>query len=451
MSKIILKRSSEATKAPAVGDLVHGELAINYADGKIYYKNASGVIATFGDSTNTTTVVTEVVNQIANTEVDNVLYVAKSGSDANNGRSLASPFLTIKAALAVATADTTVFVKSGDYTEDNPMTIPTKVAVVGDNLRTVTVRPLNPTSDIFYVNNGSYVTGVTFKGHLSPSAAVAFNPNGSAGSIYQSPYVQNCTSITTTGCGMRINGAHVSGLRSMVLDAYTQINENGIGIHILNRGYAQLVSLFTVCTSYSVKCESGGQCSVTNSNSSFGTYGLYAEGVSSAITSGSTNGSSQIGDTIAIDGLSTYQPAVNDVVRFVGDPEYYSIVSATVTTSGQSSVTFDRQVAAAIADNTAAVFYQRSLITASGHTFEYVGSGTTLATALPQAGGVPIQANEVVYSNGGKVFFTSTDHFGDFRIGEDLTFNRATGTITGRTFDRSLFAVLTPYILALEG
>jgi hypothetical protein len=49
------------------------------------------------------------------------------------------------------------------------------------------------------------------------------------------------------------------------------------------------------------------------------------------------------------------------------------------------------------------------------------------------------------------VNFTSTDHKGDFRIGGDLVINRQSGTIEGATFDRSLFAVLTPYILALEG
>jgi hypothetical protein len=80
-----------------------------------------------------------------------------------------------------------------------------------------------------------------------------------------------------------------------------------------------------------------------------------------------------------------------------------------------------------------------------------VGSGDDLTTALPSGGGVPVQENEIVQVNDGQVYYTSTDHKGDFRIGDDLLFNRATGTITGRTFSRSLFAVLTPYILALEG
>lgn len=196
-NKIVLKKSSVQGKIPVTGDLDYGELALNYADGTMYYKTATNEIAAFVSQ-----------DQVdASTEVDNVLYVAKSGNDSNNGKSLAAPFLTIKAALAAATANTTVFVKSGEYTEDNPVTIPANVAVVGDNLRTTTIKPQNTSSDIFYVNNGCYVTGVTFRDHVSGAAAIAFNPNGSAGLITTSPYIQNCSSITTTGTGMKIDGS----------------------------------------------------------------------------------------------------------------------------------------------------------------------------------------------------------------------------------------------------
>ena len=41
-SKIILKKSSVASKVPVAGDLDFGELAINYTDGKLYYKKADG-------------------------------------------------------------------------------------------------------------------------------------------------------------------------------------------------------------------------------------------------------------------------------------------------------------------------------------------------------------------------------------------------------------------------
>ena len=125
--------------------------------------------------------------------VSNVMYVSKSGNDLNAGDSLVSSKLTIRSALATATYGTTIFVKSGDYTEINPMTVPEGVAIVGDSLRTVTVRPLNKTQDMFWVNNGAYLAQMTFKDHESPSSAVAFNPDGSAGVIHTSPYVQNCT------------------------------------------------------------------------------------------------------------------------------------------------------------------------------------------------------------------------------------------------------------------
>lgn len=96
-------------------------------------------------------------------------------------------------------------------------------------------------------------------------------------------------------------------------------------------------------------------------------------------------------------------------------------------------------------------FYQRSYMSASGYLFEYVGAGTNYG-ALPQRGVAdPVQTKEVVQLNNGKVFFTSTDQNGDFRIGPGLVISQATGVLSGRTFTKSLFANLTPFILAIEG
>ncbi len=56
---IALKKSATVSAVPA--DLANGELAINYADGKLYYKHANGTIAVFssgagGDSFGTVNV-----------------------------------------------------------------------------------------------------------------------------------------------------------------------------------------------------------------------------------------------------------------------------------------------------------------------------------------------------------------------------------------------------------
>lgn len=440
-SLIKLRRSAVEGKIPTPEQLELGELAINTHDGKMFLKqDRNGNVS---------------IREIGSEVADNTLYVSENGSDTNLGISISQAFLTLDKALAEATPGTTIFLKSGTYTLDNSaggVDVPTRVSIVGDNLRTTNIQGSVPTNDLLYLRPACYVTGVTFRGHTDGAAAVAFNPDGSAGVITTSPYVQNCSSITTTGTGMRVDGSHTSGgQRSMVADAFTQINSGGIGVHLLNRGYAQLVSIFTIACDIGILTESGGQCSLTNSNCSFGNFGLKSEGISPELYSGSVNGQTISGSTkITIDGLSE-KPKYGDAIKFAGDTKYYTVEDATDLSSGESTVTLLESLDNTIPDNDSVGFFQRSFIAASSITFEYVGTGTDLYNT-PRLGGYPIQENEVIRdeNNAGIVYFTSTDHKGDFRIGSELLINRTSGTIEGETFDRSLFAVLTPYILALE-
>jgi hypothetical protein len=276
------------------------------------------------------------VGSIGNIAVQNVLYVSKSGNDElNDGKSLNTSKLTIKAALAIATYGTTIFVKSGVYTEDSPMVVPPHVAVVGDSLRTVTVRPLHPEKDLFYVNNGCYLAHMAFRDYVSPGAAVSFPTDGSAGVIIQSPYVQNCTSFSTSGTGMRIDGKLAKGTKSMVVDAYTQYNQGGIGIHLLNRGYAQLVSVFTIACDKGFFAESGGFCSITNSNSSFGNYALYADGVSEPFQT--TYVTSSTRNTITLSNV-TSKPGIGDAINFGTATTYYTVNTSSELRIGTTDV-----------------------------------------------------------------------------------------------------------------
>lgn len=54
-NKIILKKSSVSSKVPLGTDLEYGELAINYADGKLYFKSSSNTIKSFTEDSNTVT------------------------------------------------------------------------------------------------------------------------------------------------------------------------------------------------------------------------------------------------------------------------------------------------------------------------------------------------------------------------------------------------------------
>ena len=89
----------------------------------------------------------------------------------------------------------------------------------------------------------------------------------------------------TKSIGMRIDGDDAIGtpdganLKSMVCDSFTQYNEAGIGVSLTNNAYAQLVSIFTINCDIAIFAGSGAQCDLTNSNSSFGNFGLVATGL----------------------------------------------------------------------------------------------------------------------------------------------------------------------------
>jgi hypothetical protein len=49
-NKVLLKKSSVAAKVPLTTDLDYGELALNYSDGKLYYKNAANAVTPLSDA-----------------------------------------------------------------------------------------------------------------------------------------------------------------------------------------------------------------------------------------------------------------------------------------------------------------------------------------------------------------------------------------------------------------
>ena len=132
-------------------------------------------------------------------------------------------------------------------------------------------------------------------------------------------------------------------------------------------------------------------------------------------------------------------------------PTYYSILSSTPVSSGICTIKVNENVPYAVGVGSTVPFFKQSRILASGHSLEYIGSGVTIANALPAAGGVPIQDNETDARNGGLVVFTSTDQSGNFRIGDGVVINQQTGTISGTFYSKSLFSTMTPFILALGG
>ncbi len=255
------------------------------------------------------------------------IWVTKNGCDSNSGLLEGDAKATIGGAAAIAEETDTIKIRPGVYIENNPIGLRTDVSITGEDLRLVTVIPDNPGKDVFHVRNGCLVENLNFAGKTetdpqtglpknpietdhSGGGAVAFPPSEQAvndGKDYQaasgytefgpfrvlgekrykSPYVRNCTNFMTKSIGMKINGDYATAdtfgqdLKSMVCDSFTQYNEAGIGVSLTNNAYAQLVSIFTINADIGIYADTGGQCDLTNSNSSFGNFGLVAVGLGS--------------------------------------------------------------------------------------------------------------------------------------------------------------------------
>jgi len=393
-----------------------------------------------------------------------IIFVDKLGSDENSGTDPSSPVLTIKRAAELAQSGQSILISPGDYSEDWPITLRRDVSVIGNNLRSVNVLPNEGFSgnDIWLVDSGVYLTGMTFVGHQAGAWAVRFNADadntaigasGLGAYLFKSPYVQNCTSYTaatgtgeagstsegTTGGGLLVDGAACapnSPIRSMVVDSYTQINLDGPGCLVTNDAYAQLVSFFGTFCSYHVKATLGGQVNLSNSTTDFGTQGLVANGRSATPLFQGTSGGASIGvNTIDVTNLTTNRlgnsnmPNTGQVFNVGSD--YYTVTGAVPITGGYT-VTFYPYLTSASTLGDTIYFSQRSQISTGGHTMEYVGAGTNY-NALPWNGGVPIPANQVVEESGGRVFYSTTDELGNFKVGTQFAVNGTTGEVTINT------------------
>jgi aspartate 1-decarboxylase len=250
-------------------------------------------------------------------QTQNIIYVTKDGDDANSGLLEGDAKATVGGAAAVAQEGDTIIIRSGVYFENNPIGLRTDVSITGQDLRLVTIVPNNVTKDVFHVRRGCLIENLNFAGSTvstahTGAAAVAFPPTdpakfaasgfiasgpateGTSGR-WRSPYVRNCTNFMKESIGMKIDGNHATAstigadLKSMVCDSFTQYNEAGIGVSLTNNGYAQLVSIFTINCDIGIFAGSGGQCDLTNSNSSFGNFGLVAVGLGSTEFTGKVN------------------------------------------------------------------------------------------------------------------------------------------------------------------
>ena len=268
----------------------------------------------------------------AGASVTNVIHVNEDGEDGFDGFTLKTAKRTIGAACTMAQVGDTIRVSAGLYTEDNPVVVPNNVTIDGDDLRQTQITPSNTGVDLFHAKNGTLFQNLSFVGAANTGAVIAFPPDGSAGIITQSPYIRNCTNFIPNSQGLKVDGSHAEGLKSMNVDSYTQYNQGGIGVTISNNGYAQLVSIFTICNVTGITAVSGAQCDVNNSNASFGTRGLVASGVGTVNQTGAVSVAGIEADNTITVGSLTSRPFTGQAF-YIGEL-FNEVRSITVTNAG---------------------------------------------------------------------------------------------------------------------
>ena len=155
-------------------------------------------------------------------------------------------------------------------------------------------------SDMFRIRNGTGLRNCTLTGlngiltnanqygtkRPTAGAFVALDPGFGPNDrnvwiTSRSHYSQNVTMFGTGCTGAKIDAAlHTSGNKSMVKNDFTTIISDGIGVWCTGSGsLTELVSVFNYYGYAGYMAELGGRIRATNGNSSYGTYGVIAEGV----------------------------------------------------------------------------------------------------------------------------------------------------------------------------
>ena len=325
--------------------------------------------------------------------LNKIYYVAPTGSDSNSGQSWGTAFATIKHACSVAVGPATIRVASGTFSEALPITVPSFVAVIGDNQRTTIVGPANGYEQLtmWKLGDGALLNKMCFIGLTGYTPYVPDPTNielATTGGVYvafdtatpiatKSPYIIECTAKSAGGIGALLDGGvHASGNRSMVFHGYTVILDGGVGYWIKDNAKSEIVSCFTYFCHMGYAATGGGKIRALNGNNSYGTYG--------ALASGYNTGESTINGTV-YGNMLTWQAGTLVSSFTEGD-----------TITGGSSGTTGTVVN--VQSGTSRIYYKK--VTGTGFTAGETITNGTGASATIATGGVTGQTGVILVVTG---------------------------------------------------
>lgn len=194
-------------------------------------------------------------------------------------------------------------------------------------------------------------------------------------------------------------------------------------------------------TTFAHTYAAGGTVTVVRNSSTLGTFNVTSatyNHLTGATTLTATGYTPQVGDGVTLANLAFICPTEGAYVITSSVPINASggVVAYGAPTQAGYRVEFysrtNRGLKVSVTTGQTIDFRLRSQISAPGHTFEYVGSGTNY-DALPWRGGIPIRANERVETNNGRIFSSNTNEIGDFKVGDAFSVDGTTGAVTINT------------------
>jgi hypothetical protein len=393
---------------------------------------------------------------------DQVIHVSDATGNDTTGDGLRtqSAYKTIKYALSQATTGDKVYIEAGTYTEIFPLTVPQGVSVIGAGLRAVTIQPTVGTNtlDCFRMNGESYVSDLTITGFFNPGYAFKFATGAKI--TTRSPYIERVSVITRGSAptsedpygftsGDAGNGAYLdAGVLdptslepAMLWNEVTMIVPNAIGWYMTNGARAELLNGFTYFADKAIQAEVGplgyGGVGRTRLRLS-GVSGIFS--ATSTITYYSNTGTVLASGVIdEVDGDYIYIQGPSWGFQTAGDANTSTQVifsTGTWAATATSIILADyHQFGAELrCIGSAAVFGNQGILANGTGTdlkliafnISHIGAGgdLTLDNSLVS------QANEIIQTNGGKIYYQTVDQFGDFRVGDQFVINQRTGDVS---------------------
>ena len=290
----------------------------------------------------------------------------------------------------------------------------------------------------FYATTGGFIRGLNCSSAYGEKGAVAdgTDPNEAAVNVTTRGQLLKYDSTTFAGAATESDiqdmistsgqgTATISGDSSGATATIFRVNISLDYLHIEN-----VSGTFTDDETVTITKEDSStfQVDLINSNAQTGQQGPLI-----AVSSGTT----------ALSSANVIKVGTN--IKFTGDSTYYrvSAVSEEDTSSENALVRLTSSITSgnAKADNTSADITENfSNVRLTGHDFLDIGTGDVITSNYPGGPSQPAsQEDEVEETNGGRVYFVSSDQKGDFRVGDLFRIEQATGiaTLNADAFDLS--------------